>query len=144
MLNVDHKPLAILWRHALDAYPYECCGVLLGRRDGEHRHVLQAVPCRNVHPSPKSRYAIDPAELISMQRDARDMQLEIVGFYHSHPDHPAQYSGTDLDEAHWHGCSYVIVGVDSNAVTEARSYLFHADGDHRFFVEEPLVEAVHP
>jgi proteasome lid subunit RPN8/RPN11 len=144
MLNIDPRSLSILRRHALDAYPYECCGVLLGVREGEHRRVLHVVPCRNVHPMPKSRYAIDPSELISVQRDTRDIQMEIIGFYHSHPDHSPEYSGTDLDEANWHGCSYLIIGVDHRAVTCSKSYVLNVDGEQRFFVEELLSDAVHP
>lgn len=144
MLNIDHRSLSILRRHALDAYPYECCGVLLGVVDGERRCVLHVIPCRNVHAMPKSRYAIDPADLISVQRDTRDIEMEIVGFYHSHPDHSPEYSGTDLDEANWHGCSYLIIGVENRTITGSKSYVLNVDGEQRFFVEEHLVEAAHP
>jgi len=141
-LNVDQKTRSAIWKHAADAYPLECCGVLLGTRDDDVCHVFQIVPCRNVHATPESRYAIDPSELISIQRDARDLQLEIVGFYHSHPDHPPEYSQIDLQEAFWGGCSYLIVGVEQRRVTAMRSYLLHLDEKKRFFTEETLVEAV--
>src|SRR3954470_4958504 len=101
MLNIDHKLLSDIAKHAVEDYPRECCGVLLGTRDRELRHVQQIVRCRNAHPSPARRYAIEPAELITVQRDARDLQIEIVGFYHSHPDHPATCSKTDIEEANW-------------------------------------------
>ena len=62
--------------------------------------------------SPANRYHISPSELVRIQRDALLAGHDIVGFYHSHPDHPAQWSATDLAEAHWTGCSYVITSVE--------------------------------
>jgi proteasome lid subunit RPN8/RPN11 len=76
--------------------------------------------------------------LISIQRNARELRLEIIGFYHSHPDHPPTFSETDLEEANWTGCSYVIIGIDDRQVAGIRSYLLQIDGDRRYFVEEPL------
>ena len=141
MLNIDPKSLAAVRQHAVESYPFECCGVLLGRSDGESRHVELIARCHNVHDQPATRYVIDPTELIGIQRDARDLQLEIVGFYHSHPDHPASYSPTDLEEANWAGCSYLIVGVEYRQVTTARSYLLQIERQQRTFIEEPLFEA---
>jgi proteasome lid subunit RPN8/RPN11 len=141
MLNIDHNSLAAVGRHAVSAYPHECCGVLLGKRDADRSHVTLIAQCRNSHDSPASRYVIDPVELIGIQRDARDLQLEIVGFYHSHPDHPPVYSATDLEEANWGGCSYLIISVANQHVTAARSYRLRFEGDLRQFVEEPLVES---
>ena len=141
MLNIDHKLLSDIAKHAADEYPRECCGVLLGSRDRELRHVQQIVRCRNSHPAPAKRYQIEPAELIAVQRDARDLQMEIVGFYHSHPDHPPACSATDLQEANWAGCSYLIVGTEHHEVTGTRSYVLSVEGDHRKFTEEPLIEA---
>jgi proteasome lid subunit RPN8/RPN11 len=129
-----------LTQHALADYPGECCGILLGTRDDQIRRVSQVIPCRNVHVSPATRYAIDPAELISIQRRAREQQLEIVGFYHSHPDHPPTFSETDLKEANWAGCSYVILSVRPQQVEAVRSYLLSIEGDRRTFIEEPLVD----
>jgi proteasome lid subunit RPN8/RPN11 len=140
MLKIDHTSFSSLARHAIADYPSECCGVLLGTRDGQKRWVSQVIPCRNVHASPATHYAIDPAELISIQRRARELQLEIVGFYHSHPDHPPTFSETDLEEANWAGCSYVILSVRPQQVEAVRSYLLSIEGDRRTFIEEPLVD----
>jgi proteasome lid subunit RPN8/RPN11 len=138
MLNIDHNSFSSLARHAIAEYPRECCGVLLGTRDGHNRHVAKVIQCRNAHPSPATRYLIDPADLISIQRDAREQLLEIIGFYHSHPDHPPTFSETDLEEANWVGCSYVIIGIDDWQVTESRSYLLSTINAEKRFVEEPL------
>jgi len=64
--------------------------------------------------SPHNRYSIDPAELIRIQIQGRKRGEDIIGFYHSHPDHPAMWSSTDLAEAHWMGCSYVITSVNGD------------------------------
>jgi proteasome lid subunit RPN8/RPN11 len=72
--------------------------------------------------SPHNRYHIDPRELIRIQREGRERGEDIVGFYHSHPDHPAQWSPTDLAEAHWFGCSYVITSVEKGKAVLTNSF----------------------
>ncbi len=107
------------------AYPEEACGVLLGRRGalpplltaadvGHHEtaEVVRVIACGNADPEPGQRYRIAPQELIAAEKVARQDELEIVGFYHSHPDHPAEASERDLREAHWTGCVYLICGVE--------------------------------
>jgi proteasome lid subunit RPN8/RPN11 len=74
-----------------------------------------------------------------VQRDARDRGLEIIGFYHSHPDHPAEWSPTDLAEAHWIGCSYVITSVDGGKATLTRSFaLIGTTEEYKALVEEEI------
>jgi proteasome lid subunit RPN8/RPN11 len=90
------------------------------------------------------RYAIDPKDLIRIQREAREQGLDIVGFYHSHPDHPAEWSSTDIAEAHWWGCSYVITRVTQGLAAETRSFRLEGAGDEKHFVEEPIVEESGP
>ena len=112
MLKVTAKDYDEIRRHGEETYPYECCGVLLGQMDGDVRTVTSIARCHNTRTdSPQNRYNIDPKELVRIQRLAREHNEDIIGFYHSHPDHPAQWSKTDLEEAHWIGCSYVITRV---------------------------------
>jgi proteasome lid subunit RPN8/RPN11 len=112
MLKIGIAEYDDLRSHGEEAYPTESCGILLGTSSGGTRVVLSAIRCTNVSgDSEHNRYAIDPIELVRTQRDARERGLEVVGFYHSHPDHPPQWSSTDLEEAHWIGCSYVITSV---------------------------------
>ena len=73
--------------------------------------------------SAHNRYQIAPQELVKIQRQARARGLDIVGFYHSHPDHPAQWSKTDFAEAHWLGCSYVITAVANGVAQQTNSFL---------------------
>ena len=99
--------------HGESAYPHECCGILLGHLSAAAIVVEQALPVDNTRlDSAHNRYSIEPADLIRAQREARARGLDIVGFYHSHPDHPAFPSDTDLAEAHWYGCAYVITSVE--------------------------------
>jgi proteasome lid subunit RPN8/RPN11 len=142
MLVLDPKASAALRRHGEQAYPEESCGVLVGRHGDGECAAVSAIPCNNARrDSPRNRYAIDPKELIKIQRETRQQGLEIVGFYHSHPDHPAEWSSTDLAEAHWVGCSYVITRVASGAAAETRSFRLEGSWDQSRFVEEEIVLA---
>lgn len=125
--------------HAERDYPRECCGILLGCRDQQTRMAINIVACRNIHPQSRSAYNIDPADLIRVQREAREHDQEIVGFYHSHPDHAAIASETDLQEANWPGCSYLIASVISGTCEAARSWLIESGAEQRELVEEPLI-----
>jgi proteasome lid subunit RPN8/RPN11 len=110
--------------HAEAAYPHECCGVLVGSVGAEGWTVAFAVPVANSRTdSPQNRYAIAPVDLVKIMAEARKHGLEVAGFYHSHPDHPAMWSQIDLDEAHWLGCSYVITEVPGGRATVTNSFL---------------------
>src|SRR5690349_20961130 len=124
MLTIRKEEYDTLRSHGEHAYPFECCGVLLGRFRDRDRVVEAIVQCGNTRTDrPQDRYTIDPKELISVQRQATGKGLEIVGFYHSHPDHPAQWSQTDLAEAHWLGCSYVITSVEKGSAQRTNSFV---------------------
>ena len=101
MLTIPRTAFDQLRRHGEKTYPHECCGVLLGETDGDGvRVVRDTVPCQNTRiDSPQNRYHIDPRELVRIQREARERELDIIGFYHSHPDHPARWSATDLSRS---------------------------------------------
>jgi proteasome lid subunit RPN8/RPN11 len=104
--------------HGEETYPHECCGILLGKSDAEDITVTELLRAGNTRTdSAHNRYHIAPQELIAAQRQGRKSGLDIVGFYHSHPDHPAQWSVTDFAEAHWFGCAYVITSVDGDKTT---------------------------
>ncbi len=145
MLKIPQSAHASLRRHGEETYPHECCGVLLGHFDDPGSHpasktVTGIARCGNTRAdSPHNRYSIDPKELIRIQREGRNRGQEIVGFYHSHPDHPAQWSPTDLAEAHWIGCSYVITSVEKGkaALTNSFELTGAGEGDKQF-VDEPI------
>lgn len=123
MLKISKSHYEALRQHGEETYPHECCGVLLGRFDGDQRVVTSIARCGNTRDdSPHNRYNIDPKELIRIQREGRERKEDIVGFYHSHPDHPAMWSTTDLAEAHWFGCSYVITSVEKGNAAITNSF----------------------
>ena len=123
-LHITYTDYEALRAHGEETYPNECCGVLLGKTDSEGNHVRQIVRAGNTRTdSAHNRYNIAPQELVKIQRQARTLSLDIVGFYHSHPDHPAQWSPTDFAEAHWIGCSYVITAVEKGKAATTNSFL---------------------
>jgi proteasome lid subunit RPN8/RPN11 len=143
MLTIPHALHASLRQHGEETYPYECCGVLLGQfADDGSKTVTRVVRAGNTRDdSPRNRYHIDPRELIRIQREGRERGEDIVGFYHSHPDHPAHWSANDLEEAHWIGCSYVITSVENGkaAVTNSFELTGVAEEDKKFVDETTVV-----
>lgn len=140
MLKISHQDYAEIRRHGEETYPHECCGVLLGQMDGDVRTVTSTARCGNTRTdSPQNRYHIDPKELVRIQREGRARNEDIIGFYHSHPDHPAQWSQTDLAEAHWVGCSYVITRVAQGRADATNSFeLQGADESDKAFADEQV------
>lgn len=137
MLVMAEEHLEKLKRHGQEDYPLECCGALMGRIVNGRNVVEAVVRCSNVKAEP-TRYEIDPRELVNIQREARKHGREIVGFYHSHPDHPCMWSETDLAEAHWIGCSYVIVSVNRGKAAEVKSFRLtgRVEEEKQFVAEE--------
>jgi proteasome lid subunit RPN8/RPN11 len=131
-------------RHAAETYPHECCGVLAGDMGQEGTKTVRAVlRCDNQRTdSPQNRYHIDPRDLLRIRREAAARGQEIVGFYHSHPDQPAHWSATDLAEAYWTGCSYVITSVAQGRVGETLAFeLTGEEQDKRFAGEIIQIDA---
>jgi proteasome lid subunit RPN8/RPN11 len=140
MLRIPQSALDGLRRHGEETYPNECCGVLLGKQEDEGRRVSSAARCANTRSdSPRDRYNIDPKELIRIQREARERGEDVVGFYHSHPDHPARWSATDLAEAHWIGCSYVITAVEGGLAGRTCAFALGGAGEEdKCFLDEEI------
>ena len=124
MLKLGKSHYDALREHGEETYPHECCGVLLGStEDGGARAVTSIARANNTRTdSAHNRYNIDPKDLIRIQREARERGEDIIGFYHSHPDHPAQWSQTDFAEAHWFGCSYVITSIEKGKAVLTNSF----------------------
>ena len=145
MLKLNEQIYDAIRHHGEETYPYECCGVLLGRSADGINEAEDAVPAGNTRTdSPHNRYQIAPHELVKIQRQGRERGLDIVGFYHSHPDHPAQWSKTDFAEAHWLGCSYVITAVEKGVAQATNSFLLtgNCEDDKAFQGEAVEVAAL--
>lgn len=141
MLKITTMDYEAIRRHGEESYPHECCGVLLGSfGDDGTRTVISTARCGNTRTdSAHNRYNIDPRELVRIQREGRERGEDIVGFYHSHPDHPAQWSTTDFAEAHWIGCSYVITSVEKgNAVITNSFELAGTTEDDKRLLDEKM------
>ena len=126
--------------HARSGYPFEVCGVLLGHNGAAARRVDRVVPAVNrEREAPRVRYEIAPEDLVRIQREGRDEGREILGYYHSHPDHPARPSETDrriAADGLSDGVVHVVVGVERGERALPSAWIFR---DHnRAFEEEPL------
>jgi len=113
--------------HAAQAYPHECCGALLGRDNGAAREILDLLPLPNHHVrSPRTRFVITPEDFRRAEAAAGERGLDLVGWYHSHPDHPALPS--EFDRAHaWPWYSYVIVAVEKGRSAALASWRLSDD-----------------
>lgn len=129
--------------HAKAGYPFEVCGVLVGRngdplRSGARVERVVSVVNREQE-TPQVRYQIAPEDLIRITREARDFGCEIVGYYHSHPDHPARPSETDrriAAEGLSDGVIHVVVGVEAGERASASAWVFR--DATQSFEQEPL------
>jgi proteasome lid subunit RPN8/RPN11 len=141
MLKISHSDYTAIRKHGEETYPHECCGVILGKMDDGVRIAKETVRCGNTRTdSPENRYNISPQELIAAQRKAREQGMDIVGFYHSHPDHPARWSTTDLNEAHWFACSYVITSIDKGIASRTHSFVLAGNDEESKRFEDENIE----
>jgi proteasome lid subunit RPN8/RPN11 len=109
-------------RHGEAAYPAECCGAMLGRVEGAAKEVLRLSPAVNRRTDDPHRYLIAPDDLRRLEREVREAGQEIVGYYHSHPDHPARPSAFDAEHA-WPWYSYLIVRIDRGRGADMASWV---------------------
>ncbi|MFZ0995046.1 MAG: M67 family metallopeptidase [Candidatus Dormiibacterota bacterium] len=123
---------------AVAAYPFEGCGVLVGDPGERQARVVQVMEGHNlVQDRRRDRYELDPRDIIQAERYARESGLEVIGFYHTHPDHPARPSQFDTDRA-WPGYIYVVISVNAGRLAEATAWrLAEGEGPSRF-QEVPL------
>jgi proteasome lid subunit RPN8/RPN11 len=143
MLKIGLAHFDDVRRHGEEAYPHECCGVLIGKLEDGTRVVKGVIRCKNGQKeTPTHRYNIPPEELIAAQKKARDRDLDIVGFYHSHPDHPPRWSRHDLEEAHWFACSYVITSVKKGKVSDTNSYVLCGNDEESKRFDSENIEVI--
>ena len=122
--------------HGQETYPHECCGALIGTADAVTGTV--ALP-NTTEEGPRRRFLVRPSDYRQAEQRATEIGGELLGFYHSHPDHPARWSGSDLAEAHWIGCSYVITSVEKGKAVTTNSFeLTGVDENDKKFVDEQI------
>jgi proteasome lid subunit RPN8/RPN11 len=120
MLRLSGALIEQIRRESEEAYPAECCGLLAGR-PGAAKEVSRLVPMRNRRTDDPRRYLIAPDDLRRAEAELRSSGLDVLGCYHSHPDHPAVPSSFDTEQA-WPWYSYIIVRVDRGRAAEWASW----------------------
>lgn len=151
-IEIGKLELEQIYHHAESVYPDECCGILIGKIAGDRKIVNAALCTINAwetqpasvaserERTQTSRYQIAPQDILHAQKSARALQLEIIGFFHSHPDTPAIPSECDRERA-WEVYSYPIVSVVAGRVQAIASWVL--DEDRVFRAEEiRLVESI--
>ena len=155
MLKVAAEHIRAICAHAQSTYPQECCGLLLGKLSQDGKILIDAIAMENVwsaqavesfseidtkwqlSENKSTHYTIAPEEILRVQKESRDRQLDIIGIYHSHPDHPAIPSEFDRVCA-WQAYSYIIVSVPQGKAGELQSWCL--DDNHQFQPEEIIVD----
>ena len=137
LITLDEQHLSEIRRHGERDYPFECCGLMLGRFEGSGKSVVETYPISNAREeeAKRNRFLIRPDELMRGEKYAREKGLDVVGFYHSHPDDRAVPSQYDLDHA-WPTYSYVVVSVEAGRAVDLRSW--EQEPDRSKFNEEEI------
>jgi proteasome lid subunit RPN8/RPN11 len=159
VLKLHSHHLQAIQSHAESTYPEECCGLLLGELRGDEKTLIDVLPTENswdaeaaeafqavkgseqLDSTKRSRFSIAPAVMLKAQKQARDRNLDIIGIYHSHPDHPAVPSEFDRAIA-WQQYSYIIVSVQQGKACDLKNWSL--DDDHQFQPEEMLTVSPQP
>jgi proteasome lid subunit RPN8/RPN11 len=142
-LRLTHEQFEHIREHGARDYPSECCGILLGKANGEAKQVTEVVALENLRhdasraqellpvddpgrETERNRFLIDPLDQLRVEKDARARGLDVLGYYHSHPDHSPRPSNYDRDHA-WPWYSYVIISVDRGAPRDLTSWVLEED-----------------
>jgi proteasome lid subunit RPN8/RPN11 len=138
-IKVKSEHLEQIRKHGEQTYPHECCGFLLGTDEGATNVLAEVYAAENERQeSRETRYLITPQQYKRADDYARSRGLGVIGYYHSHPDHPAAPSGYDLDHSCWPGESYIIVAVEQGKAAALNS--FTKPDYTQFLQEEILIE----
>ena len=136
-IKISSRDLDQIRKHGEETYPHECCGFLLGIREGDINIVSEVHAAENERPdSRETRYLITPQQYKRADDYARSLQLGVIGYYHSHPDHPAAPSKYDLDHSCWPGESYIIVAIDRGKSAALNSF---TKPDYTSFEQEEIL-----
>lgn len=153
-LRITEGHIGAIREHGAREYPNECCGIVLGSEVDGVKQVRELAPVRNLRHEPsraqeilplaepgkeseRNRFLMDPKELARVQVDARARGLDIIGYYHSHPDHPARPSEYDREHA-WPWVSYVIIRIEDGEPRDYASWVLTDDRSR--FENEPVIQ----
>ncbi len=141
MLTLNEALHEAIKAHGAASYPYEGCGLLLGTAENGHNVVADIRPLPNVWPveaEKPERFRIDENDWRDVELEAMAEGLDVIGIFHSHPDHPPIASPRDLAWASWPGYSYLITEVRNGRPTHSRSWQLAADRSG--FIEEEILQ----
>jgi len=138
MIRIEEAAWQVMLSHARNAYPKECCGILLGvEHEGGERLVTSAFACRNAYEGDqRDRFLIDPRDQVTANLKCRSENIDILGFFHSHPDCDAYFSATDLKNS-WPWYSNVVLSIRQRELAQAKA--FRANEDQSQSEAEELV-----
>lgn len=126
-LKIREALLQKIHAHGIETYPHECCGALLGNDGERSREIIDLLPLANRRDdSPRNRFELTPDDVRRAEKTAADKHLDLLGWYHSHPDAPARPSEFDRDHA-WPWYSYVIVSVLKGELRDTTSWRLRDD-----------------
>jgi proteasome lid subunit RPN8/RPN11 len=126
-LRISDPVIRRIQAHGVETYPHECCGALLGNDSEAGREVVELVPLANRrNDSPRNRFEVTPDDVQMAEKKAKDLKLEVIGWYHSHPDAPARPSEFDREHA-WPWYSYIIVSVQQREPHDTKSWRLRDD-----------------
>jgi proteasome lid subunit RPN8/RPN11 len=127
VLKIQNSLLQRIHAHGVETYPHECCGALLGRDDDNGREIVELMPLENRrNDSPRNRFEVTPDDVRMAEKTARDKKIDLIGWYHSHPDAPARPSEFDREHA-WPWYSYIIVSVQKGEPKDTASWRLRDD-----------------
>ena len=141
MLQLTHHLHNQIKAWGAQAYPFEGCGLLLGKAENGRNIVQAIVPATNTWPVEAEkpvRFQISPDDMLQAEKEAMRRDLDVIGVFHSHPDHPPVASPRDLAWATWPGYSYIITQIWEGEPTYSQSWQLL--GDRSGFVEEEIVD----
>ena len=138
VLKIQQPDWESLRKHGEETYPHECCGALLGHIQEDSREVREIIRTANMKGDSQDRYSIAPTDLIRIVRESREKGFDIVGFYHSHPDQPAQPSHTDVAEAYWFNRAYVITSVKKGKADVTNAFSLLGNEEKKYFAQEKI------
>ncbi len=131
-MKLGHTMLNQMKQHLEQTYPYEGCGVMLGK-DNTATEIYRGTNIRQERQ--EDRFVLDPADIVQAEKYAKKRGIDVLGFYHSHPDHPARPSATDLESA-WESYYYIIVSIEKGKMGTIGLFRLSEQGNS--FIEETI------
>jgi proteasome lid subunit RPN8/RPN11 len=137
-IKLNQEQIDAIARHSEQDYPGECCGIMLGDDDGNERTVVALLPQTNQSDAAEQyhRFLITPEMMLTAEKEARARHLDVIGFYHSHPEDEARPSNFDREHA-WPWYSYIVVRVRDHTYDKMASW--RLEDDRSRFIEEQII-----